>query len=102
VKTVLWGFVAGATLAVSLAFLGFVVFPGSSLTEAFLAPAGILLPVLGRLVPQAVTYALVPSGGAPAGVLLILVSALAFWLLLGMCLVAVVRKVSLRRRKPAA
>jgi hypothetical protein len=45
-------------------------------------PGGILIPILGRLLPMKLMYWLFPDGGAPAGVFLIVLSALLFWAIL--------------------
>ena len=67
--------IAGLVLAFALApFLGGAVM-------VYVAPAGMLVPVIGPLIPSKVLYWLVPDGGAPAGVLLIGVCALIFWTL---------------------
>jgi hypothetical protein len=45
----------------------------------YAAPSQILIPVIAPLIPSSVVYRLVPEGGAPAGVLLILTAAFIFW-----------------------
>jgi hypothetical protein len=59
---------------------------------AYVAPAGILVRLIGPLIPWKAVYWLVPDGGASAGVLLIGVSALFFWtIVFGVCHFAWVR-----------
>jgi hypothetical protein len=49
----------------------------------YLWPAGILAPVIGPLLLSTkLVYWLVPDGGAPAGVFLIVLSSLLFWAIL--------------------
>jgi hypothetical protein len=45
----------------------------------YVAPAGFFLPVMQRVISSKLVYWLVPDGGAPAGLLLILVIAIMFW-----------------------
>ena len=47
----------------------------------YLAPANLLLPLLGGILPSGWAYAAVPSGGPAAGVLLTLASAILPWTL---------------------
>ena len=77
-------FFRSAIVGVFLAIAGFVLtfalapFFGSAVL-AYVAPAGMLVPVIGPLIPSKVVYWLVPDGGAPAGALLVGVCALFFW-----------------------
>ena len=76
-------FFRSAIVGVFLAIAGFVLtfalapFFGSAVL-AYVAPAGMLVPVIGPLIPSKVVYWLVPDGGAPAGALLVGVCALFF------------------------
>jgi hypothetical protein len=47
----------------------------------YIAPANLVLPLLRGILPSGWAYAVVPSGGPAAGVLLILVSAILPWTL---------------------
>jgi hypothetical protein len=47
--------------------------------RVYLAPAGLLLPVIGSLISSKLVYRFVPEGGATAGGLLVGVCALFFW-----------------------
>ena len=101
-KAVVRGLVVGCACAVSLGVLAFVVFPGSVLTGLFMAPAIPLVPILGPLVPGRLMDHLIPGGGAPAGVMLIVTSALLGWAAAATCMFLVGRRVKLRRSRPAA
>jgi hypothetical protein len=69
-----------AAMGSSAAFaLAFGAFPGSWVTNTFLWPGIQLIPALGRAVPDAFVYALIPEGGAPAGLALILTGSLLTW-----------------------
>jgi hypothetical protein len=48
----------------------------------YLAPAGKVIVVVGPIIPDSVVYWLIPNGGAPAGVLLVVISAMFFWTVL--------------------
>jgi predicted cobalt transporter CbtA len=93
-RTALLGLFGGATVAGLLFVLGVLLFPASLPTKIFFAPAGLFLPMVGRLVPSRVIYALVPDGGAPAGALLVVASSLVFWLLLGVCVAFMGRRLA--------
>jgi hypothetical protein len=69
----------GVFLAVAGFVLAFALGPFFDAVRVYLAPAGLLLPVIGPLIPSSVVYRFVPDGGAPAGVLLIGICALLFW-----------------------
>jgi hypothetical protein len=59
--------------------LAFVAAPLFDAVGMYITPAKLFLPVMVRFIPSKLVYWLVPDGGAPAGVLLILVSAALFW-----------------------
>jgi hypothetical protein len=40
--------------------------------DAYIAPARLVVPIVGPLIPSSLVYQLIPDGGAPAGVMLIL------------------------------
>ncbi len=72
-----------AIVGVLFAIAGFVVAFAlarffNSAVLLYVAPAGMLLPVIGPLISK-VMYRLVPDGGAMAGALLVGVCALFFW-----------------------
>ena len=69
----------GIVAAIALGVLAFALAPFFDAVVAYIMPAGLLVPVIAPLIPSTVVYWLVPGGGAPAGLLLILVCALLFW-----------------------
>ena len=71
----------GIMAAIALAALAFAAasFLDIDAVGVYVAPARLVLPVLGRIIPSGWVYGLVPSGGAAAGVLLILASAVVPW-----------------------
>lgn len=76
VKSCLLGIAGALALGVlAFAIAPFFRFP----MEAYLAPSALLVPIFVPLIPSSVVYWLMPEGGAPAGVLLIVVSTLFFW-----------------------
>jgi len=64
-------FFRSAVIGAVLAVAGFAIL--------YITPAAILVPVIGSLIPSKVVYWLVPDGGGPAGLLLIMISAFFFW-----------------------
>ena len=75
VRSTVVGSIASFVLGVA-AFGLATVFDAVSL---YVAPSGLMIRVVGPLIPDAVVYWLGPAGGAPAGVLLILAGAFLFW-----------------------
>jgi hypothetical protein len=73
----------GIAAAIALAVLSFGVakFFNVDAVGLYVAPAKVVLPILGNIIPSGLVYALVPTGGAAAGILLILVSAILPWTL---------------------
>jgi len=71
--------VIGAVLAVAGFALAFALAPFFDAVILYIPPAAILVPVIGSLIPPKVGYWLVPNGGGPAGLLLIMISAFFFW-----------------------
>jgi len=78
-----------AIKAVSIGLLAAVVFsalalllPFSIVKKIFIGPGLVVGTLLGPLVPDSLTYSLVPEGGAPAAVLLFLLGAILFWTIL--------------------
>jgi hypothetical protein len=69
----------GVLAAVAFGALAFAAAPLFDAVGMYIMPANLFLPVLVRFIPSKLLYWLVPDGGAPAGVLLILVSATLFW-----------------------
>jgi len=72
----------GALSAIAACVLAFALAPWFDAVRLFITPAAILVPIIGPMLPSTALYSLVPDGGAPAGVLLILSSALLFWALI--------------------
>jgi hypothetical protein len=74
---------AGIVSAIALAVLSFAaaVLFNIDAVGFYVAPARVVLPVLGNIIPSGLVYALVPTGGAAAGVLLILLSSILPWTL---------------------
>lgn len=70
---------AGLLGAVLLACAAFLLFPGSWVSEFFLAPGLLLGAAIASLVPSGALYAVVPDGGGPAYVLLAAFCTLVFW-----------------------
>ena len=71
--------VIGAALAIAGFALAFALAPFFDAVILYITPAAILVPVIGSLIPSKVVYWLIPDGGGPAGVLLIMISAFFFW-----------------------
>ena len=69
----------GAVLAIVAFVLAFALAPFFDAVILYITPAAILVPVIGPLIPSKVADWLVPDGGAPAGVLLIMICAFCFW-----------------------
>ena len=69
----------GIVAAIALGILAFALAPFFDAVGVYITPAGLLVQVIGPLIPSTVVYWLVPGGGAPAGLLLILVCTLLFW-----------------------
>ena len=72
--------IAGMLFAIACFVLAFALAPffGSAIM-LYLAPAGVLVPVIGPLIPSKALYWLVPDGGTLAGALLVGGCALFFW-----------------------
>jgi hypothetical protein len=72
--------IVGMLLAIAGFVLAFALEPlFGSAVMVYVAPAGMLVPVIGPLIPSKLLYWLVPDGGAPAGALLVGGCALFFW-----------------------
>jgi hypothetical protein len=69
----------GAGAAVATGAVAFALTPFFDAMGVYFAPAQLLLPVVGTLIPARVMDWLVPNGGPSAGVLLVLACALLFW-----------------------
>ena len=65
-------------IAIALGVFAFTLAP---IFDFYIAPSQLLIPVIEPLIPASLVYKVVPEGGAPAGVLLILISAIIFWTL---------------------
>lgn len=72
-------FIIGMVSAIAVEILAFALAPFFDAVGVYTMPSGLLIPVIGRLIPSKVIYWLIPDGGAAAGVLLILVCTLLFW-----------------------
>src|SRR5262245_41531983 len=77
-KRILISVFAGVLIS-SACGAGSYVFPLFDAFSIYISPSRFLLPVIGPLVPSALVDRLVPEGGAPAGVLLIVICAALFW-----------------------
>ena len=68
--------VLGASVALVLAFL---IWPASWVARVYIWPGQALMPVLGWALPDRLIYALVPDGGAPAALLVVLLGSSFTW-----------------------
>jgi hypothetical protein len=71
--------IVGMLLALAVGALAFALAPFFDAVGLYITPAKILAPIVGPLIPSTVIYRLVPDGGAPAGILLILICTVCFW-----------------------
>jgi hypothetical protein len=71
--------VVGMVLAIAVGLLAFALSPFFDAIGVYVMPAEMLAPVIGPLLASTVMYWLVPDGGVPASVLLIVISAFFFW-----------------------
>ena len=78
-KLVLISAVVGILAAIALGGLAFAAEPHFDAVGVYLAPARLTIFVVEPLIPSRLMYWFVPDGGAPAGLFLILVSAILFW-----------------------
>ena len=69
----------GMLVAIALGVLAYLLAPFFDAVGVYAAPAQLLLPIIGALIPSTVVFRLVPEGGAPAGILLIMTCTLLFW-----------------------
>ncbi len=69
----------GVGAAIAAGVLAFAAAPLFDAVGMYLAPTSLFFPVMQRVIPSKLVYRLVPDGGAPAGVLLILGTAVLFW-----------------------
>jgi len=69
----------GPVRAIALGAIAYAFAPLFDAVGVYIMPARLLVPVAGRIIPSQLIYWLVPDGGAAAGVLLILTSAVLFW-----------------------
>jgi predicted transporter len=65
--------------AIAIGGLAFALGPFFDAVGLYFLHAGVLLPVIGRVIPSKMAYWMTPDGGPAAGVFLILVCALLFW-----------------------
>jgi hypothetical protein len=70
---------AGTIGAIALGVIAYALAPLFDAVGMYIMPARLLVPVVGRIIPSRLMYQLVPDGGAAAGLLLILASAVLFW-----------------------
>lgn len=75
-------FCVGVVAAVVLGALAFVLAPFFDAVRLYTSPAALLVPVLVPIIPSRLMHWLVPDGGAPAAILLIMASAILFWSIL--------------------
>lgn len=71
--------IVGLITAIAVGVLAFALERFVDAVGIYLMPAGLVVPLVGPLIPSRVVYWVIPDGGAPAGLLLILSSALLFW-----------------------
>jgi hypothetical protein len=69
----------GLIAAITIGLLAFALSPFFDALGVYIAPAGLLLPVIGRVIPSNMAAWWTPDGGPTAGVLLVLLSTLLFW-----------------------
>ena len=69
----------GILAAIALGALAFAAAPFFDAVAVYIAPAIFVAPVIGAVIPSRLVYWLIPDGGAAAGMLLILFSAVLFW-----------------------
>jgi hypothetical protein len=69
----------GILAAIALGVSAFAAAPFFDAVGIYLTPAKLVVPVMGPVIPSTLMYWLIPDGGAPAGIFLILVSAVGFW-----------------------
>jgi hypothetical protein len=78
-KSVLLSAVVGILAAIALGGLAFAAESYFDAEGVYFAPARLTIFVVEPLIPSSLMHWLVPDGGAPAGLFLILVSAILFW-----------------------
>jgi hypothetical protein len=78
-KLVLRSACFGIVAAIALGAVAFAVAPLFDGVAVYSAPARLVVPIIGPAIPSRLIYWLIPDGGAPAGILLILISAVLFW-----------------------
>jgi hypothetical protein len=69
----------GIVTAILLGAAAFALAPLFDAVAIYIAPARLIVPVIGPIIPSQLMDWMVPGGGAPAGVLLILISTILFW-----------------------
>lgn len=70
----------GVLAAIIASVLAYLLGQSSNIfVEFFIAPAQLLLPIIGSVIPTRLVYSLTPDGGALAGVLLVVACAFLFW-----------------------
>ena len=70
--------VIGTVAAIAAGVLAFALARFFDAVGAYMEPAAFLMPVIGRIIPLRADW-VIPSGGPPAGVLLMMVCTLLFW-----------------------
>ena len=78
-RMVLWLALLGIGVSAATGLLILRTLPQSWAAAVYLWPGNLAAPILGKIIPTAAVYWLVPEGGAPAYLLLILVGAFASW-----------------------
>jgi hypothetical protein len=71
--------VVGMLLALAVGAIVLVLASFIDAVGFYIAPAKILAPIIGPLIPSSMMYRLAPDGGAPAGILVIMICTLCFW-----------------------
>lgn len=74
--------VVGLAMAIATGFVSFALSPFfDAVGGAYILPAQMLIPLIEPLIPTTLVYWVVPDGGAPAGMLLIVFCVVLFWTL---------------------
>jgi hypothetical protein len=71
--------VVGTVAATAAGVLAFALAPFFDAVGAYMKPAAFLMPAIGRMIPSRALDWVIPDGGPVAGVLLMMVCTLLFW-----------------------
>jgi hypothetical protein len=91
-RTALWLSLLGSGISSAIGLLVLGAFPQSWAATTYLWPGPNVAPLLSKIIPTAVVYRLVPDGGAPAFLMLILVGAFVSWTVLFVFITLVARR----------